>query len=603
MYNRNTAAQELRATFSPIKSFLRHLLIASFIGALVFGTWGFIQYDQHNDEVSFRNALYHTAQMFLMHSPHFDRPVPWTLELGRWLAATTILLTLIGAARRVFQEENTSIKLHRLRSHTVVCGLGRRSVAVIEKLRQKRHPVVVIDPAPSPELEAICRDCGAMVVTGDATRADTLLKARIENASTLMALCPEDSVNCEIAAMAFEVRRDAKAVSHALRCHVQLTDTDLRAALQRTIALQPAANVAKLCFYDIFDAEARELLVHTLPLDHDGVTVNEERQVHLIILGFGRMGRTLAVRAAQLGHFANGVRLRISIIDRRAHENRDALLFRYARIGDVCDLHFHELDVVSPQARDLLEGCCADRTCITSLAVCFDHEERALEIAIQLLPFLRTSGVRLGVRFAGQSGLAQLLEASAPPELARRLRPFYLQNRCNHVAELAESGNEEFARNIHQAYVKMCCESADMNAKANEAANPDPSLHQWDDLHEDLRESNRQQADHLFIKLRAIECEAVPNSDLRPGVTEFAPSEIELLAEMEHRRWVAERLLAGWTCGSKKAIEHRENPNLVPWSQLSEKIKDYDRTTVRAIPCLLDRIGKKVARRNLTARQ
>jgi hypothetical protein len=589
MHNRNTAAQEFGSHSPLLKSCLQLLVVISFLGALILGTWGFIQYDQHEGPVSFRNALYHTAQMFVMHSPHFTRPVPWTLELGRWLAATTILLTVIGVARRIFHEERTTLKLRRLRGHTLVCGLGRKGAAVVERLCQQRQTVVVIDKAPPPDLEALCRDRGALVLTADAARADTLLKAGVEHARALLALCPDDATNCEIAAQACQVRRKAKPAAGPLRCHVQLTDPDLRAALQKAFAVQPATNGVKVLFFDACDPEARELLIHELPLDHEGVSANETRQVHLVILGFGRMGRNLAVRAAQLGHFANATRLRISVVDRRAEANRAALLFRYPRMGEVCDLEFHQLEAVSPEARALLEGWCADATRITSLAVCFDHEERALEIAVQLLPLLMTSDVRLALRLAGQSGLAHLLEASAPPELARRIRPFGMEDRFCQLAGLGEEASEQFARDIHQAYVKM-------RTAGGASAHHDPALLAWDDLPEDFRESSRQQADHIFIKLRAVGCEAAPTGDTRPAV-KFTPAEIELLAEMEHRRWVAERLLAGWVYGPKKDVERRENPNLVPWAQLTEEIKNYDRDTVGKMSDLLESVGRKVCRR------
>jgi len=589
MHNQNTAAPEFGSNSPRFKSFLQLLVVISFLGALIFGTWGFIQYDKQVGEVSFRNALYHTAQMFVMHSPHFARPVPWTLELGRWLAATTILLTVIGVARRIFHEERTTLKLRRVRGHTLVCGLGRKGAAVVERLRRQQQAVVVIDKAPPPDLETFCRDCGAVVLTADAARADTLLKAGVEHACALLALCPDDATNCEIAAQACQVRRKAKRVAGALCCHVQLTDPDLRSALQKVFAPQRAANGVKVHFFDPCDPEARELLIHELPLDHDGVTAKETRQVHLVILGFGRMGRNLAVRAAQLGHFANNTRLRVSVIDRRAEANRAALLFRYPRISEVCDLEFYQLEAVSPEARALLEGWCADRARITSVAVCFDHEERAFEIAVQLLPLLQTCDVRLALRLAGQSGLARLLEASAPPELARRIRPFGMEDRFCQLAGLGEEASEQFARDIHQAYVKMRLSAA--------AAHNDPALLPWDDLPEDFRESNRQQADHIFIKLRAIGCEAVSASDKKPAVTELASAEMELLAEMEHRRWVAERLLAGWTYGPKKDLERRENPNLVPWVELTEEIRNYDRDTVGKISTLLESVGKKVCRR------
>jgi hypothetical protein len=59
----------------------------------------------------------------------------------------------------------------------------------------------------------------------------------------------------------------------------------------------------------------------------------------------------------------------------------------------------------------------------------------------------------------------------------------------------------------------------------------DPALLPWDDLPEDW-ESNRQQTDHIFIKLRVIGCEAVPASDPRPAVSKFTSAEMELMDEI-----------------------------------------------------------------------
>lgn len=68
-------------------------------------------------------------------------------------------------------------------------------------------------------------------------------------------------------------------------------------------------------------------------------------------------------------------------------------------------------------------------------------------------------------------------------------------------------------------------------------------------------------------------------------------AEVELLAEAEHGRWTAERLLAGWTWAEKRDVEHRRSPYLIGWSSLPEDIRERDRQSVRAIPGLLADVG------------
>jgi hypothetical protein len=70
-------------------------------------------------------------------------------------------------------------------------------------------------------------------------------------------------------------------------------------------------------------------------------------------------------------------------------------------------------------------------------------------------------------------------------------------------------------------------------------------------------------------------------------VTEFTPAQVELLAEMEHRRYLAERRMANWVFGPKKDEARRENPSMIDWDKLTEEVKEYDRVAVRAIPTLL----------------
>jgi len=582
------------------------LLAASFLTAFILGVVGNEQY-HHGPagEASLANSVYHTVQLFLLHTPHFDAPVPWALELARWLAAVTTGMTLWQIGRRMLHEESGALKLRRLRGHTIVCGLGRKGLEVVRRLRSRGDDVVVLDKDPPEELVRTCRSIGAHVLIGDATNPDALRGSGVAHADAVFAVLADDGANCEVAARIFHLRAEGLAAGRALRCHVHLGDADLRATLQQALATRREATGVTLQFVDVFDSEARRLLVHDLPVDHQGVRENEARQVHLVILGFGRMGRKLAVRAAQLGRFANARPLKLSIIDRRAEANRAALLFRYPHFLDACDVEFHACEAESPEARALIEGWCADSRHITSIAVCFDNESRALEIAVQILPLLAAKRVRMALRMARQSGLAHLVtEAAAGSDLLRHVLAFGTEESFSRLEGVGDDTNEQFARAIHVAYKAKRRSAGEQDPAIQNELKRDPALQDWDDLPEDFRESSRQQADHLFIKLRSIGCEAVPEDDPRPAVGSFSAEEVELLARMEHDRWLAERMLAGWTWGPPpKDIARRTSPSLVSWGQLSDTIKDYDRNAARSIPDLLAGVGQKVSRRSGGARK
>jgi len=564
------------------------LLAICAIGALAAGIAGFMQLGSGPFA-----ALYQTLQMFSLESLEVPTPVPWLIELARWLAAASILLAVIKIVGSVFREEQTSLRLHRMSGHTILCGLGQKTMRLIEYLRAAGEEVVVIDKSPPADLVQDCRHAHAHVLAGDATDRDILNLAGVSRARQIFALCPADSTNCEIAAQVRQIRAESSNPGQAgpLLCHVHLSDVDLRSSLQPVFARNNSG--VTLRFFDLFDLEVRRLLREDLPVDGRGLAPNDPRHAHLVVLGLGRMGRGLALRAAQIGHFANSHRLRISVIDRKAELQEAALLFRYPRFRDVCDLDFYSLEAESPRTRDLLTQWCCDEGTVCSVAVCFDNEPRALEMALQLQTMLHDCEVPIAVRMARQSGLARLLREGHDSGGEGRLlhvRPFGMYEDCCHPESLAQGAEDRLARRIHCDYVQR---------RRQQGASPqtDPAVRDWEDLDEDFRESNRQQAAHIFVKLRAIGCEVADKDDPRPAATGFTRDQLELLGRVEHARWMAERILAGWTYApGRKDIARKTSPYIVEWDKLSPEVQQYDRDFVALIPTLLDGDGKKICR-------
>ena len=150
---------------------------------------------------------------------------------------------------------------------------------------------------------------------------------------------------------------------------------------------------------------------------------------------------------------------------------------------------------------------------------------------------------------------------------------------------------ETIARAIHEAY---------RLEQAQRHRTDEPSTADWDSLLEYLKESNRQQADHIFEKLDALGYVVRrPPRRTRISPREFTPKEIEAMAEMEHGRWNVERILDRWTLGEKKDVARKVSPYLVPWKDLPENVKDWDRQAVRAIPEFLAQVGLEIRGRKM----
>ena len=141
---------------------------------------------------------------------------------------------------------------------------------------------------------------------------------------------------------------------------------------------------------------------------------------------------------------------------------------------------------------------------------------------------------------------------------------------------------ESIARAIHAEYVARFL--------------PDPArtpaFPPWDDLPEEFREANRDQARNIVEKLRVLGLGIAP---VFPGATSeriaFTREQLEQLSRMEHDRWMAEKARNGWVRGPVRDNDRKVHPDLIPWEALDETAKDKDRNAVRMIPKILEEAG------------
>lgn len=65
----------------------------------------------------------------------------------------------------------------------------------------------------------------------------------------------------------------------------------------------------------------------------------------------------------------------------------------------------------------------------------------------------------------------------------------------------------------------------------------------------------------------------------------------EQIAEQVHETWALARVNDGWTYGPQRDDTKKETPCLVPYEQLPEKEKEYDRNTAFATVQLIVKLG------------
>lgn len=71
----------------------------------------------------------------------------------------------------------------------------------------------------------------------------------------------------------------------------------------------------------------------------------------------------------------------------------------------------------------------------------------------------------------------------------------------------------------------------------------------------------------------------------------------ELIARNTHEVWAANRIAEGWTYGEKRDDVKKTTPCLVPYEDLPENEKDYDRNTAMGAIKLIVAMGYKIEKK------
>ncbi len=132
--------------------------------------------------------------------------------------------------------------------------------------------------------------------------------------------------------------------------------------------------------------------------------------------------------------------------------------------------------------------------------------------------------------------------------LHHRFVPFGDMANLTSTTLLFEQRLDAIARahhDVHRDFVRRARESAAKGAQ--EGA---PADLPWERLPEIYKQSNRNFADHVAVKLRAAGLRLRPAKAPRPIM--LSDHEVERLAAIEHWRWTVEHRMAGWTHGEER---------------------------------------------------
>ena len=540
------------------ETYERPTLFLLAVTSLVLGFIGFRRYLPEQGRGSYVDALLSDVDLFKLRPNIGDGEIPLELNIARVLSPLIAGLVAFRSAAVLFRDRLDQLRTRRRRGHVVVVGCNSTSWPLIRSLRRVGTNVTVVDDLDPGSVSAL-RSVGALSLSSKGTAAERLHQARVERASHVIAMLDDDFANLDHGLTARRLLASRKDRPQVLVCGHQ---PDFCGWLRLDDLSSPATSGPRL---DFISGEER--------LAHDMIDLIPRRG-RVVVFGPPTLEAHILLRLARanatgLGR-PDGPSLRWSATVTEAHvaHCRDAASRSFVGFDSTITLSSVERlsDAADVDAGEVVGAiiCGGDASIVVS----------ALELANRL--------PRTAVVVAGLPAAATYRHL-VPSPTGAAVTLVDTSSWSGDLDLVLEGTFEVIARAVHERY-----------RSEHPGDTSDPATLPWSQLPPQLKASNRAQAKHLGVKLAAIGATLAPLGGTHSPFA-FTSAEREHLSIMEHDRWVAERSGAGWTAGPRDVAKLR-TPFLVPWDDLTEEIKDLDRSAVDGLPSFLADVGYRIER-------
>lgn len=562
-----------------------YVSLATLVAIVALGTWGFYRYDmafgapQSLSQNFFDALILFSLETELRHEDADGHFLPWQIHLAR---VSVVLLYLMVAAAAIGATVRTDFRRWRarsLRGHVIITGLNPGVRALAAHLLKSGRNVILLAPETDDDLSA----SGAVVFERAAPDEAAFVLAGIGRAAQIIIAGENDAANLDAMAAAEAAVVKSGRSDSVVEVWARISDPPLyqrMAAERRNLAAAPNLRVTLL--NEKYLALRKVFNTHPFEL---AAAVHGAERPHFLCLGFGRMGASTVLHILKSCIYDPITPVMISIIDQDA--DAAGATFREANpwADDFADITFIEAALTGKGQETAFNTAFAQTPPPTAAFIALGGDEASLAACISLTDFLKRSKRAIPHVFLRQRAAANPLGVQRMTELFGAdiavVRTFGAAQDVWADGDVLRDAGDRLARAIHERFL------AEYGANANPAtAKP------WTALGEQYRNANRAQADHIAAKLRLAECSIGPDAT---ATAPFTLQEVEHLVAIEHRRWMAERLAAGWRLGPR-VDRHRTHPNLVPFAALDEDTKAKDRSTVHEIAGHLGALGQGIRR-------
>ena len=660
------------------------ILLAFVVVALLIGlvVCYFLQFGDEGSKVSFYEwAVYLLVDSNALNSIYTD-DYP---EGGRgWVVFFSLVGSLFGAVlfggmlisvlsnmlgRRI-ENYREGRNTYVIGGHYVIIGWDEIVPSLIKGLCSDGESYVLLQSSLESEYvtgrirTSIAQDCARRVIVkhGDGRSRSDLGELRLNESRGIYVVgnrneLSHDAMNIDCLEKIYEILsvNESKGLPERVTGVFEMEDT--YAALQVVDLFKNIRDLGvEFVPYNFYADWARQLFVDgflgagvSYPLiDGGGITEDDERHVHMVVVGTSNFGVVLGIEAAKVLHFPNFSRgrnlTRITFIDLNAERERRLFMTRYRHFfevqshwyngvryeatkfkgekGDFLDVEFEfiEGDVFSAEVQELLADWAKDESQLLSLFFAMRDSGRNLSIAMNLPDVIYERSVPVFVRQESSSVFLRRLREKSGGSFRK------LSVEGGVVKEQATQGRYanmyafgmtdiEFDVDRRAQYVAECinhlyskCKELDRQRLplAEEVKNCS-----WEEIHRKWvglsvadQWSNLYCAYNIAYRIHTIKAMRGDGGE----ITEVNAEEAELLGRVEHDRWNVEKLLLGYRKPSEeedyywegnmvggkrlKAMKdaHKElkiHCDIRPYTDLDE-IQEIDKEIIRYIPWFLE---------------
>ena len=491
---------------------------------------------------------------------------------GKLLWMLTLAAAIIFVALRDFLYQLTIKSIaNSLEKHIVVCGNNNLDISKgfgvdvdsqiskdqIGEMQQfnsllsntinlNQHAIVISDSGMTDEALSQYSSQGIYFVNAD-NSPETWNKAGIETCEFVIVSDGSDSKNIAV----------ANRINEYLK---KESEVKIYANVEDYTTMSVASNKDNISFFNNSLTATRKLFQSKCLTTGVNTFDNNDEQVHLLVIGFGNYGQSVALEAIKLGHFYNGNSLKITIVD-QSKTAFDAFkkYYNYESIAGL-ELEFVPMNVESKDFDQRI----LDNFDATYVAICLSDDNTTQLILQDMAAKLHQN---------------ESLDGKHIPFAVRIKEDDDL--RCNYESIDILKFEQTTIKDI---------KGVDLNDKAQD-------LHEmyggiWEGLSFHEKDKNYAPADHEIIKTAVIknlihehgqeEVEKAVSlqkqKDKHYKFNELSDMQQKMI-DMEHRRWNAYHYINGWKSKDiyDKDPEHKLHPCLINTSKLENlpKAKDF----------------------------